>query len=223
MKKKITGLLIFAAMLSQSANVLAAEVEYDGYYAYYTDTVGADVNTQTTTPTNNNNGTGQTTPTGTNTNMNNTNGTYNNTAPYNNSTPTGTNNMNGYDYNNQNNSNNTNNATPNVQTNTNSNTNTNTAPATRSGAGTAANESEGVEFYGNIPANISQMDSENGQLKVDQGTYIVQDGDDLWLIMGHIKAKMDVMIYTDPDNISINEPEAMDKNSLAIPVVGGNQ
>lgn len=94
------------------------------------------------------------------------------------------------------------------------------------GAGVNASRSQGIEIYGNIPSaylNQNSSNNSNGQIKVSNDTYIVQDGDDLWIVMGNIKAKLDILIYTDPNNISINEPKAADKNSLAIPVVGNNR
>ena len=78
--------------------------------------------------------------------------------------------------------------------------------------------------------NESNPRDANGQIKVSKDTFIVQDGDDLWLVMGNIKAKLDVLIYTDPNNAKAHEAHERantnsnasimnDKNSLAIPVV----
>lgn len=71
--------------------------------------------------------------------------------------------------------------------------------------------------------NKSNMNENNhsGRLNLNNDTYIIQDGDDLWLVMGHIKAKLDILIYTDPSrndnsNSQVSENE---KNTLSIPII----
>ncbi len=73
---------------------------------------------------------------------------------------------------------------------------------------------DSINLYENIMPGRSGSSNENdGQIKVSKDMYIVQDGSDLWLVMGNIKAKLDILIYTDPTHSRANESNANNNNT----------
>jgi len=61
-----------------------------------------------------------------------------------------------------------------------------------------------VNFNSNSGNNFNQGNNNNNnnnskRFEVSQGTYIIQDGDSLWLVMGNLKAKLSVLVYQEPE------------------------
>lgn len=85
-----------------------------------------------------------------------------------------------------------------------------------SGAGRSRNASG---FSTIIPEGLNNKSQDaNSLFNLNSDTYIVRDGDSLWLVMGQIKAKLEVLIYVDPENTtgSIEQMDAgVDKNNLS--------
>jgi hypothetical protein len=57
------------------------------------------------------------------------------------------------------------------------------------------------------------------RLSVSPDTYIVRDGEDLWLIMGNVKAKLATLIYEAESSPEPSPTPYADKNSLALPII----
>jgi len=59
-----------------------------------------------------------------------------------------------------------------------------------------------AEYLPEISRQIQCMvrDCNGSKMAVDPNAYIVQSEDGLWLVMGNIRAKLDILIYVDPKN-----------------------
>ncbi len=52
---------------------------------------------------------------------------------------------------------------------------------------------------------LSNKINPDGFTKLDSSTYIIQNGDDLWIVSGRFKAKLEVLIYSEGDSSAIDE------------------
>jgi hypothetical protein len=48
-------------------------------------------------------------------------------------------------------------------------------------------------------ASVGFENFNDKRFEVSSGTYIIQDGDSLWLVMGNLKAKLSMLVYQEPD------------------------
>jgi hypothetical protein len=70
--------------------------------------------------------------------------------------------------------------------------------------------SAGQAYYGNYFEDetggySASARSAGSRIDLNSDTYIVRDGDDLWLVMGGIKAKLDVLVYSDPTKSDVSK------------------
>ncbi|MCL2350527.1 MAG: hypothetical protein FWC67_03495 [Defluviitaleaceae bacterium] len=109
----------------------------------------------------------------------------------------------------------------NNRTNTNNQT---TTPVPAQGGGVndmqqynVPQEYRGTQYVPGISEQIEKILASQPAIRLDPNAYIIQHEDALWLVMGNIRAKLDILIYVDGKHIDAQYPMNMDRgNSLPI-------
>ena len=85
------------------------------------------------------------------------------------------------------------------------------------GGGNAGNTSthnyRGVEYMAGINEQIDKILANQPAIHLDSNAYIVQHDESLWLVMGNIRAKLDILIYVDGKHMSEHHHNNMDKGN----------
>ena len=77
------------------------------------------------------------------------------------------------------------------------------------------------DYAPGISQEIHKILANQSVITLDPNAYIVQHEDGLWLVMGNIRAKVDIMIYVDPKNMHEDQGQQQqqpENNSRAIPL-----
>ncbi|MCL2753088.1 MAG: hypothetical protein FWE44_02955 [Defluviitaleaceae bacterium] len=75
----------------------------------------------------------------------------------------------------------------------------------------------GTEYMPGINEQIEKILASQPAIKLDPNAYIIQHEDALWLVMGNIRAKLDILIYVDGKHIEAEFPTGHDRgNTLPI-------
>ena len=97
---------------------------------------------------------------------------------------------------------------------------TNHAPQT--GGGNTNNHQQnrnyqGIEYVPGISEQIEKILAHSPAIKLDPNAYIVQHDESLWLVMGNIRAKLDILIYVDGKHVGAGFPAYGDHGN-ALPI-----
>jgi hypothetical protein len=72
-----------------------------------------------------------------------------------------------------------------------------------------------TEYVPGINEQIEKILASQPAIKLDPNAYIVQHGDALWLVMGNIRAKVDILIYVDSNYM---EPQMPHNRGNTLPI-----
>ncbi|MCL2855130.1 MAG: hypothetical protein FWE21_05875 [Defluviitaleaceae bacterium] len=79
------------------------------------------------------------------------------------------------------------------------------------------NNYHGIEYVPGINEQIEKILAHKPAIKLDPNAYIVQHDESLWLVMGNIRAKLDILIYVDGKNVNAEFP-ACGHRGNALPI-----
>jgi len=76
---------------------------------------------------------------------------------------------------------------------------------------------QGTEYMPGISEQIERILDSQPAIQLDPNAYIIQHEDALWLVMGNIRAKLEILIYVDGKNVDAQFPAGYDRgNTLPI-------
>ncbi|MCL2619831.1 MAG: hypothetical protein FWD97_02700 [Defluviitaleaceae bacterium] len=75
----------------------------------------------------------------------------------------------------------------------------------------------GTEYMPGINEQIDKILANQPAIHLDPNAYIVQHGESLWLVMGNIRAKLDILIYVDGKHMSQQQHHNVDRGN-ALPI-----